>query len=169
MGQIKNIKLHIVTDIKISGDSNYLIMKLELCNFSGYKIYPGHGKRFIRIDGKLFNFLSKKSERSFLMKRNPRKISWTVLYRKKHKKGTTEEISKKRTRRTVKFQRAIQGASLEAILAKRNMKPEVREAQRDQAIKAAKDKAKAVKSEKITKNAGPQKKVQQKAINKMPK
>merc|ERR1711962_1240017 len=170
MGQIKNIKLHIVTDIK--GNTNYFTMKLELCNFSGYKIYPGHGKKFIRIDGKLFNFLSKKSERSFLMKRNPRKISWTVLYRKKHKKGTTEEISKKRTRRTVKFQRAIRGASLEAILAKRNMKPEVREAQRDQAIKAAKDKAKAVKSEKkskITKNAGQQKKVQQKAINKMPK
>merc|ERR1712189_101392 len=154
------------------GDANYLIMKLELCNFSGYKIYPGHGKRFIRIDGKLFNFLSKKSERSFLMKRNPRKISWTVLYRKKHKKGTQEEISKKRTRMTVKFQRAIQGASLEAILAKRNMKPEVREAQRDQAIKAAKDKAKAVKSEKkakAPKNVGQQKKVQQKAINKMPK
>merc|ERR1712164_118396 len=94
--------------------------------------------------------------------------SWTVLYRKKHKKGTQEEISKKRTRRTVKFQRAIQGASLEAILAKRNMKPEVREAQRDQAIKAAKDKAKAVKSEKkqIIKKQDGQKKPQQKAINK---
>merc|ERR1711990_1435429 len=148
-----------------------LKMKLELCNFSGYKIYPGHGKKFIRIDGKLFNFLSKKSERSFLMKRNPRKISWTVLYRKKHKKGTQEEITKKRTRRTVKFQRAIQGASLEAILAKRNMKPEVREAQRDQAIKAAKDKAKSVKSEKksVAKKSGaPQKKQQQqKAFNKM--
>merc|ERR1711923_327617 len=82
------------------------------------------------------------------MRRIPRKISWTVLYRKKHKKGTQEEISKKRTRRTAKFQRAIQGASLEAIMAKRNMKPEVREAQRDQAIKAAKDKARAVKNEK---------------------
>merc|ERR1711933_107127 len=142
-------------------------MKLELCNFSGYKIYPGHGKRFIRIDGKLFNFLSKKSERSFLMKRNPRKISWTVLYRKKHKKGTQEEIAKKRTRRTVKFQRAIQGASLEAILAKRNMNPEVRQAQRDQAVKAAKDKAKAVKSERkanALKNLP--KKQTQKAFNK---
>merc|ERR1712189_116374 len=91
MGQIKNIKLHIVTDIK---GTLSIIMKLELCNFSGYKIYPGHGKRFIRIDGKLFNFLSKKSDRSFLMKRNPRKISWTVLYRKKHKKGTTEKSPK---------------------------------------------------------------------------
>merc|ERR1712121_632002 len=122
-------------------------MKLELCNFSGYKIYPGHGKRFIRIDGKLFNFLNKKSERSFLMKRNPRKISWTVLYRKKHKKGTQEEISKKRTRRNVKFQRAIAGATSESILGKKNMKPETREAQRNQAIKAAKDKATAKKAD----------------------
>merc|ERR1712189_36881 len=74
------------------GDANYLIMKLELCNFSGYKIYPGHGKRFIRIDGKLFNFLSKKSERSFLMKRNPRKISWTVLYRKAQERNTRGDL-----------------------------------------------------------------------------
>ena len=83
----------------------------------------------------LFNFLNKKCERSFLMKRNPRKITWTVLYRKKHKKGTQEEVQKKRTRRNIKFQRSIQGATLENILAKRNMKPEVRQAQREQAIK----------------------------------
>lgn len=110
-------------------------IRIELCNYSGYKMYPGHGKRFIRLDGKLFNFLNKKCERSFMMKRNPRKITWTVLYRKKHKKGQQEEVTKKRTRRNVKFQRSIQGASLDAILAKRNMKPEVRAAQREQAIK----------------------------------
>lgn len=69
------------------------------------------------------------------MKRNPRKVTWTVLYRRKHKKGIEEEASKKRTRRTQKFQRAIVGASLTEILAKRNMKPEVRKAQREQAIK----------------------------------
>lgn len=69
------------------------------------------------------------------MKRNPRKVTWTVLYRRKHKKGLEEEATKKRTRRTQKFQRAIVGASLTEILAKRNMKPEVRKAQREQAIK----------------------------------
>lgn len=69
------------------------------------------------------------------MKRNPRKVTWTVLYRRKHKKGIEEEAAKKRTRRTQKFQRAIVGASLTEILAKRNMKPEVRKAQREQAIK----------------------------------
>lgn len=46
-----------------------------------------------------------------------------------------EEVSKKRTRKAVKFQRAIQGATLESILQKRNQKPEVRKAQREQAIR----------------------------------
>jgi large subunit ribosomal protein L24e len=69
------------------------------------------------------------------MKRNPRKISWTVLYRRKHKKGSVEEVAKKRTRRNVKFKRSIQGATWENIMAKRNQKPEVRKAQREQAIR----------------------------------
>lgn len=61
----------------------------------------------------------------------------TLLYvcRRKHKKGLEEEYTRKRTRRTHKFQRAIVGASLTEILAKRNMKPEVRRAQREQAVK----------------------------------
>lgn len=69
------------------------------------------------------------------MRRNPRKVTWTVLYRRKHKKGQEEEAAKKRTRRNQKFQRAIVGASLNDILAKRNQRPEVREAQREQAIR----------------------------------
>merc|ERR1719147_496015 len=84
------------------------------------------------------------------MKRNPRKINWTVLYRRKHKKGLQEEVSKKRTRRTAKFQRAITGASLADIMAKRNQKPEVRKAQREQAIRAAKEKQKAKDAAKQT-------------------
>jgi len=89
-----------------------------------------------RIHFQSFTFLDKKCERSYLMKRNPRKVTWTVLYRRKHRKGIEEEASKKRTRRTQKFQRAIVGASLAEILAKRNMKPEVRKAQRDQGTKS---------------------------------
>ncbi|XP_065183370.1 large ribosomal subunit protein eL24-like [Sycon ciliatum] len=119
------------------------LMKLDLCGFSGYKIYPGKGKRYARVDGKVFNFLNQKSEHSFLMRRNPRKICWTVLYRRKHKKGTMEEVAKKRTKRTQKFQRAIQGATLESIMAKRNQKPEVRKAQREQLIRQAKEKNKS--------------------------
>nr|ACD65174.1 putative 60S ribosomal protein RPL24 [Phoronis muelleri] len=126
------------------------MLKVELCTFSGYKIYPGHGKRICKVDGRTFQFLSGKCEKSFSMKRNPRKINWTVLYRRKHKKGISEEVSKKRTRRTTKFQRAITGVSLGDIIAKRNQKPEVRKAQRDQAIRAAKEKQKVKESQKKT-------------------
>ncbi|XP_063696153.1 large ribosomal subunit protein eL24 [Culicoides brevitarsis] len=123
-------------------------MKVGLCVFSGYKIYPGMGKTLVKADGKTFTFINKKCERSFLMKRNPRKVKWTVLYRRKHKKGIEEEASKKRTRRTQKFQRAIVGASMADIMAKRNQKPEARKAQREQAIKVAKEQKKAKQSEK---------------------
>lgn len=56
-------------------------------------------------------------------------------FRRKHKKGQEEETTKKRVRRINRGQKAIVGASLTEILAKRNMKPEVRRAQREQAIK----------------------------------
>ncbi|SPP85786.1 blast:60S ribosomal protein L24 [Drosophila guanche] len=92
------------------------------------------------------------------MKRNPRKVTWTVLYRRKHRKGIEEEASKKRTRRTQKFQRAIVGASLAEIMAKRNMKPEVRKAQRDQAIKVAKEQKRATKAAKKASAPAPAKK-----------
>ena len=80
-------------------------------------------------------------------------------------------MTKKRTRRAQKFQRAVVGATLQArdllsfyltqiwfshfllvplltsygqdIMAKRNQKPEVRKAQREQAVRAAKDQKKA--------------------------
>merc|ERR1712107_392748 len=63
----------------------------------------------------------------------------------KHKKGIEEDVSRKRTKRTHKFQRAVVGASLNDILAKRNQKPEVRKAQREQAIMAASEAKKSAK------------------------
>jgi large subunit ribosomal protein L24e len=65
-----------------------------------------------------------------------------------HKKGLTEEASKKKSRKTVKVQRAVVGADLDAIAAKKNMKPEVRAAQREQLIKSIKDKKKTEQEKK---------------------
>ncbi|XP_046847965.1 60S ribosomal protein L24-like [Xenia sp. Carnegie-2017] len=77
-------------------------------------------------------------------------LSFTVENTKRAQLKSLE----KRTRRNVKFQRAIQGATLETILAKRNQKPEVRKAQREQAIRAAKDKIRQKKeAKKMTKAA----------------
>merc|ERR1712240_790309 len=108
----------------------------------------GHGRTMVKADGKTYKFLSSRTQKAHDLKRNPRKITWTVLYRRKHKKGIEEDVSKKRTRRTQKFQRAVVGASLTDILAKRNQKPEVRKAQREQAIRAAKEQKKQATTKK---------------------
>merc|ERR1719393_585447 len=117
-------------------------MKIDLCGYSGYKIYPARGRTLIKQDGKVYKFLDGRTMKAHLLKRNPRKVTWTVLYRRKHKKGIEEETSKKRTKRTQKFQRVVVGATLQDIMAKRNQKPEVRKAQREQAIRAAKEQKK---------------------------
>ncbi|KAL7750862.1 60S ribosomal protein L24 [Sorochytrium milnesiophthora] len=115
-------------------------MKLEICAFSGFKIYPGHGQTFVRADAKAFRFINSKSASYFKQRLNPRKLHWTVVFRRMHRKGLAEEVSKKRTRKTVKHQRAIVGASLDVLRSKRNQSSEVRAAARAEALKAAKDK-----------------------------
>ncbi|EHH62219.1 hypothetical protein EGM_20460, partial [Macaca fascicularis] len=68
-------------------------MNVEVCSFRGYKIYPRHGRHYARTnDGKVFQCLKAKCELAFLSKRNPWQVNWTLLYRRKHKKGQLEEI-----------------------------------------------------------------------------
>ncbi|CAJ0746716.1 8798_t:CDS:2, partial [Entrophospora sp. SA101] len=126
---------------------------IELDSFSGNKIYPGKGKIYVKTDNRTYRFTGSKSESLFLQRLNPRKISWTVLYRRMHKKGITEEVAKKRTRRSVKHQRGVVGASWDAIRAKRNQKPEVREAARQEAIREAKEKKKVEQTKRKTEKA----------------
>lgn len=119
-------------------------MKIEIDSFSGAKVYPGRGTLFIRSDSRILRFQSSKSASLYHQRLNPRKISWTVLYRKQHKKGITEEVAKKRTRKTVKHLRAIGGASVEALTEKRRAGPSV--SSRTQTTQAAKKKGRADKA-----------------------
>ncbi|KAF2257391.1 hypothetical protein BU26DRAFT_599899 [Trematosphaeria pertusa] len=121
--------------------------------FSGQKIYPGKGKLYVRGDSKIFRFQNGKTESLFLQRKNPRRIAWTTLYRRQHKKGISEEVAKKRSRRTVKHQRAIVGASLDVIKERRAMRPEARSAARAQAIKEGKEKKAAAESKKKAEKA----------------
>merc|ERR1719160_1308006 len=143
-------------------------MKIHLCGYSGYKIYPARGRTLIKQDGKVYKFLDGRTMKAHLLKRNPRKVTWTVLYRRKHKKGIEEEAAKKRNKRTQKFQRAVVGATLQDIMAKRNQKPEVRKAQREQAVRAAKEQKKATAKKPATKDNKAQKQ-QQKATKNVAK
>merc|ERR1711890_177085 len=69
---------------------------------------------------------------------NQRKIGKTSS---KDEKGTMTEIdARKRGRRTIKTQRGVGGQSWAEIQAKKNQKPEIRKAQRENAVLAAKAK-----------------------------
>merc|ERR1711879_1138093 len=132
-----------------------IIMRTEICQFSGLKIYPGHGKSYVRFDGKKIQLINGKSETLLKNKKNPRKITWTVLYRRKRKKGTMTELdARKRNKRAVKVNRGIGGQSWAEIQAKKNQKPEIRKAQREAAIAAQKAKKKEAADKKKTASKG---------------
>ena len=126
-----------------------MVVKTETCSFSGFRIYPGHGIFFIRGDSKGFRFINRKSKSLFTQRLNPRKLAWTQLYRRMHKKGTLEDTTRKKTRKVTKTAtKAVVGASLEQIKAKRFQKPEVRAAAREAALREVKERAKAKQAEK---------------------
>jgi large subunit ribosomal protein L24e len=64
-----------------------------------------------------------------------------------------QEVAKKRSRKTIKSQRAIVGASLDVIKERRTMRPEARQAARAAAIKEGKDKKAASESKKKAEKA----------------
>ncbi|CAK9168373.1 unnamed protein product [Ilex paraguariensis] len=70
----------------------------ELCRFSGTKIYPGKGIRFVCSDSQVFLFANSKCKRYF---HNRLKPTWTAMYRKRHKKDIAAETVKKRRRTSV--------------------------------------------------------------------
>lgn len=102
----------------------------------------------MRVDGRLLLFISKKSGSLFANRTNPRRVSWTVLYRRVHKKDQAEEVAKRRARKTARAPRPIDGNSLQSIMERRNQPSEVRRQQREAAVQAAKDKAREKRQKK---------------------
>merc|ERR1712183_214219 len=68
----------------------------------------------------------------------PVKLRWTQAWRRMNKKGKADEQAKKRTRKIQKFQKAIVGTSLDDIKKKKAMKPELRQAAKEQKAKDTK-------------------------------
>ncbi|CAI0476412.1 unnamed protein product [Linum tenue] len=117
-----------------------MVLKTELCRFSGQKIYPGRGIRFIRADSQVFLFANSKCKRYFHNRLKPSKLTWTAVFRKQHKKDIAAESVKKKRRTNKKpYSRSIVGASLEVIQKRRAEKPEVRDAAREAAIREIKE------------------------------
>ncbi|CAH9079045.1 unnamed protein product [Cuscuta epithymum] len=131
-----------------------MVLKTELCRFSGAKIYPGKGIRFVRADSQVFLFAQSKCKRYFHNRLKPAKLTWTAVYRKQHKKDHAQEAVKRKRRTTKKpYSRSIVGATLEVIQKKRAEKPEVRDAARESALREIKERIKKTKDEKKAKKA----------------
>jgi large subunit ribosomal protein L24e len=98
--------------------------RTDVCSYSQFKIYPGHGSRYIRGDGKQFVFLRAAKMRA---KKNPRRSPWTLVYRHLHKKGKQVDAKLKNRRRAVGDKsgtgRGFVGLSPEALLAHRTARP----------------------------------------------
>jgi large subunit ribosomal protein L24e len=68
----------------------------KTCNFCGHEIEPGAGMTYIRKDGNVMNFCSRKCRINMLkLKRVPRKIKWTAEYQNLKKLRKSSESHKK--------------------------------------------------------------------------
>jgi len=92
-------------------------MKTEICSFSGWKIYPGHGIRFVRADSKNFLFRSSKDKAYFHQKQKAAKFRWTQVYRRLNKKGVSETRARRKRHGVKKVQRNVVGIDRERVKA----------------------------------------------------
>jgi len=59
------------------------VVKTQKCSFCGRDIEPGTGMMFVRNDGTVLWFCSSKCRKSLVeMKRDPRKLKWTLKWKK---------------------------------------------------------------------------------------
>lgn len=57
------------------------------CNFCGLPLRQGTGTLYVKRDGTVLTFCCRKCEMNMtLLKRDPKKIKWTSIYRKAHSK-----------------------------------------------------------------------------------
>lgn len=93
-----------------------MVIKYTTCEFSDCKIAPGHGAKYVEVNGKQHTFLNKKIRCLFLHSKKPLTIRWTLKWRTAHKKGKAEESKKKMTKQKKEKQvKAIVGLTLEEI------------------------------------------------------
>ncbi|GKT27317.1 Ribosomal protein L24e-related like protein [Aduncisulcus paluster] len=118
----------------------------EICSYSGRDIYPGHGMHYARLDSKSFVFQSPKAHSHFVHRWNPRRIAWTLDYRKAHKKEGQASQQGRRRRIKRNVVRGVAGLSAAQFKAKTQ---EFTKMNKAQAAKFAEASKRRVKTEKV--------------------
>jgi len=99
----------------------------------------------VRRDGQLLNFSTGKTKSMVHQGKKASKLMWTQAWRRLNKKGKDEGVSKKKTRKTVRVQRAVMGMTVEDLKAKRQVtKP--KSVATEAALKEVKDRSKTKKA-----------------------
>ena len=125
-----------------------MVIKTDTCYYTEFKVYPGHGMRFVRRDGKLLVFLNQKVRSLHMQKIKAQKLTWSQQWRRINKKVAVDAVQKKKRARSGKVYKAIQGITIEDIRKRRNVAPEARKAKRDAAVNQIKQRKKADKADK---------------------
>ncbi|GAB5365497.1 hypothetical protein AAMO2058_001063400 [Amorphochlora amoebiformis] len=131
-----------------------MVIKTDLCFFTECKVYPGHGIRYVRKDGKHLTFLNAKAFSLYKQRKKAQRLRWTLVWRRKHK-STAKKTIRKKTKKTVKVVRAFAGISLDELKKRREEKKILPKGA------GKKDKIRLVKTRKVEKKAS--KKVYSKA------
>eukprot|EP00753_Platysulcus_tardus_P008398 PLAT15953.1.p3 GENE.PLAT15953.1~~PLAT15953.1.p3 ORF type:complete len:137 (+),score=48.97 PLAT15953.1:56-466(+) len=122
-----------------------MVIRTETCSFSEWRIYPGHGMRFVRRDGQPHVFLNAKSKRLFLQRKKPARLTWTTAWRRLNRKDKSTREGRRRVRRKRKVQRAIVGVSLEELVRRKEERPEQRAAARERALREVRERRRNAK------------------------
>ena len=70
------------------------------CSFCGSVIKFGTGIMFVKNDGVIMNFCSSKCRKDMtVLKRDPRKLKWTVVHSAPKAKKTPQQVVKGKTKR----------------------------------------------------------------------
>lgn len=116
-----------------------MVTKTELCSFCEGKIYPGRGRKHIDKGGRTHYFISSKARSLFHQRIKPVKLTWTLSWRRFHKKIRVDELNKKRTRKTRHVQKAVVGMNLDEIKRRRNETRAERDKVHEVAVKEIKE------------------------------
>ena len=93
-----------------------MVVKTETCFFSEIRIYPGHGSRMVRRDGRLLTFGNHKSVAHFLNRKRAQNLRWTQSWRRNHKKVASDRLTQKKlVKKSAKVFKTFVGLSLEDL------------------------------------------------------